>query len=368
MTTILKASDSAEFLGIIPALAGFAPTSSLVLLPFHGKRTYGALRLDLPDDECDAEYADTAVGLVTKVDDADAVAVVVYVDDVPQSTHDGLVLPRLGLVDDVLAAVKEAGLRLVDALCVMPHGWASYLEDDPELLPLPEAHAAARDHAARDQRAGAGLPLADLAEKERVGRAVRDLDAVLDRDGGGRLDGSENPQALAALTLLEDMTWFFESLLEDPAEQPPFVTAALLWCLHRPILRDVALLQWATSYAGGEQAFDEQLDMSTCGGLYETELNAVMIGRGPRPDPARLERALEIVRLAAARAPRAMRAGPLTLAAWFSWALGRSTHAGVYLALVREIDPGYGLAGLIRTVIDAGMLPEWVFRRGPRYE
>lgn len=361
MTTLLRASDSAEFLGLVPALAGFTPSQSLVLLPFHGTRAYGAMRLDLPrDDVSPEEYADAAVGLVAKVDGADAIAVVVYADDAPSRTPDGLVLPHTVQVEELLGCADDAGLRIVDALCVTPQGWSSYLEDDPELAPL-----SAPDPLAADQHAGADLPSADLVEKERVGRALHDIGALLEREEHSRLDGSENPQAIAALVMLEDIPEFFETLLDAPGEQPPFATAALLWCLDRPLLRDVAIVQWATTYADGIRTLEAQCAYAESGSSIPDDLGGVFLGHGPSPDAERLRLALSVVRLAAARAPRALRPAPLTIAAWLSWALGHSTHAEHYLRLVRDIDPEYGLAALLGTIVGAGMLPEWAFRRGP---
>jgi hypothetical protein len=362
MTTLLRASDSAEFLGLVPALAGFTPTQSLVLLPFHGTRAHGAMRLDLPgDDVSPDDYADAAIGLIAKVEGADAVAVVVYCDDDPCPTPDGLVLPLIIQIDELLGCAEEAGLRIVDALCVTPSGWSSYLEDDPELAPLPAA-----DPLAVDQHAGAELPTADLVEKEHVGRALSDIRALLDREEHAHLDGSENPLAIAALVMLEDIPEFFETLLESPDHQPPFATAALLWCLDRPLLRDVALVQWATSLADGVRTLEAQYEFAEAGTRAPDDLGSIFLGRGPSPDVDRLQTALTVVRLAAARAPRDSRPAPLTIAAWLSWALGRATHAEHYLRLVREIDPAYGLAELLGTVVGAGMLPEWAFRRGPR--
>lgn len=45
MTTIIHATEPAELLGIVPALAGFTPRRSVVLLPFRGARTHGALQI-----------------------------------------------------------------------------------------------------------------------------------------------------------------------------------------------------------------------------------------------------------------------------------------------------------------------------------
>ena len=370
MTTLLRASDSAGFLRIVPALAGFTPRQSIVLLPFRGSRAYGAMRLDLPDDDVSLEeYADTAVGLVARVEGTDAVALVVYTDAEAHPTRDGLVLPFAVEVDELLGCADDAGLRVVDALCVTPAGWSSYLVDDPQIGVLADIDAVvvpgSADDLSGDQLAGAELPAADLAEKERVGQALRELTEMLDRDKGGTLTGRENPLAIAALVMLEDVPAFFESVLRTPDELPPFATAALLWSLNRPLLRDVAIAQWATDLAGGMRTLDAQLAFAGSGSTVPDDLGQVFLGRGPAPDPDRLRLALSVVRLAAAHSPRAARPAPLTAAAWLSWALGRSSHAGRYLEQVREINPRYGLAALLETMIGGAMLPEWAFRRGP---
>ncbi|MGO2684207.1 DUF4192 family protein [Microbacterium sp.] len=378
MSTVLKASDSADFLGLVPALAGFTPRQSIVLVPFQRSRAHGAMRIDLPRDDIELDdYVDSAIGLVSRVTGLDAVAVVVYVDELPQHTPDGLVLPQTVVVEELLAVAVDSGLHLMDALCVMPCGWSSYFDEDPELNPLdeiPEAPAIpGMPDFSGDQDAGAALPTVDLAEKELVGRALRDISDVLARDAGhcdgahrngGHQGGRENPQALAAAVLLDDLPEFFEALIEDHEDLPPFETAALLWCLDRPPLRDAALLQWATDLPTGIRAFDAQLAFSATGRIVPDDLGRMFIGQGDAPDPARLQIALDLVRGAAARAPRASRPAPLTVAAWICWALGRATHAQHHLNAVAEIDPGYSLARLLSTLMDAAVLPEWTFRRG----
>lgn len=370
MTTLLRATDSAAFLGIVPTLAGFTPRRSIVLLPFHGTRTDGAMRLDLPPDGADIEaYADAAVSLLARVRGTDAVAVVVYTDEEPEATRDGLVLPHAVAVDELLGCAEDAGLRIVDALCVTPSGWSSYVERDPDLHPLAEICCPSEGPDApgisEDQAAGARLPDVDLAEKERVGRAALELAALLDEDGEakGRVTGRENPQLIAALVLLEDVPAFFESVLSAPDALPPYATATLLWCMERPLLRDVAIAQWASDLAGGVRALDAQTAFAKSGEMVPDELGRLFLGQGPAPDFDRLRLALAVVREAAARAPRAARPAPLTAAAWLSWALGRASHAARYLELVREIDPRYSLAALLETMIAGAMLPEWAFRR-----
>lgn len=369
MTTVLRASDSADFLRVVPALAGFTPRRSIVLLPFHGSRTHGAMRLDLPSEGTDLEqFADAAVGLAARVNGIDAIALVVYTDERLQLTPDGVVLPLAVAADELLGRAEEAGLRIVDALCVTPGGWSSYLVDDPQVGALDALASTAEipgvGDVAGDQFTGTELPHADLARKERVARALRDIGETLDHDACGRMTGRENPQALAAIAVLDDIPAFFESLIDRPDTTPTFATAALLWCLDRPVFRDVAIAQWATDIEGGIRTLAAQFSFARTGRMMPDDLGAVFLGAGPAPDVDRLRLALTVVRHAAAAAPRLARRGPLTAAAWLSWALGRSSHAAHYLDLVRAIDPQYGLAALIGTLLDAAVLPEWAFRRG----
>lgn len=370
MNTALRATDSAEFLGLVPSLAGFTPRQSIVLLPFERSRAHGAMRIDLPHDDVDLDnYVDTAIGLLSRVGGTDAVAVVVYTDEAPQHTPDGIVLPASVVVDELLGLASDLGLHIVDALCVTPEGWAGYLYDVPVLrlleeIPAPGSVPGLAD-VSGDQDSGAALPIVDLAEKERVGRALLELsDLLADEHPDLGASARMNPQAIAASVLLEDLPLFFEDLLDSPENLAPFASAALLWCLRRPRYRDAALLQWATDGATGQRALAAQLAYAEGNASVPDDLGGVFLGRGPRPDVDRLKVALTIARNVAARAPREFRPAPLTAAAWLSWALGRSSHAAHYLQLVSEIDPGYSLARLISSMIDAAMLPEWSFRRG----
>lgn len=365
MDTVLRATDSAGLLGIVPALAGFTPRNSLVLLPFRGTRTHGAMRLDLPRDGTPVDdYAGSAVRAVRRVAGTDAVAVVVYSDAAPAS--EPFALPAAGVVDALVDGIDDAGLRLVDALCVTPAGWAAYLEGATALRPLDEIGAApdlpGLADVSGDQTAGAALPRVGLAEKERVGRALREIEGAVTR-AGTRTAGEVNPQALEAVELLDDLPLLFESALDHPDTTSPHRAAALLWCLDRPALRDVALAQWATDLAGGIRAVDAQLAFSTAGMPVPADVGMRLLGHGPAPDPDRLMLALTVVRGLAARAPRASRCGPLTLAAWLSWALGRSTHAAHHLEAVFDIDPDYGMARVVETTIELVVLPEWALQR-----
>ena len=55
--------------------------------------------------------------------------------------------------------------------------------------------------------------------------------------------------------------------------------------------------------------------------------------------------------------------GALTAAAWLSWAMGRSSHAGTYVDEALRLEPGHSMASLISNILAAAMLPEWALRR-----
>lgn len=372
MTTIIRATEPAELLGIVPALAGFTPRQSIVMLPFHGTRASGAMRIDLPDPQTNADdFAEVALRALLQIRGVDAVAVVVYTDEPPQSVPDGILLPRLTLIEALLDVATDAGLRVVDALCVTADGWSDYLDDDPlmrALEDIPDApEVAGLGDVSGDQTSGADLPASDLVQRERVGRALGEIEDLLERHrlGSGRITAADSPYALStACMLLDDLPAFAEALLEAPAGDDPYDCAALLWCLNRPVLRDAILVQWATDLEFGERALDAQLEFSGSGTGIPDAVGEIFLGRGSRPDPDRLGCALQLVRSAASRAPRHAQVGALTAAGWLAWALGRSSHAGTYVDRALEIDPQHSMASLISTMLSAALLPEWALQRG----
>jgi len=390
MTTIVKAANAAQFLSLVPKMLGYRPTHSLVLVPFAGPRSIGAMRFDLPessDHEEVARVAATLIGMVCRLPDADAVAAVAYTD---AAFGDGG-MPHTDLIEALEARADACGIRMTDALCVASDAWGSHF--DPTCpgsgRPLEELSDEPRgaEHlsiAEGDQAAGAELPAVDLAEREHTARALAALgDAVRllcgpsgapPRTSGaqpGAAEASEapaeprrvDPQALAAVCTLDDLPTLFEEALGwDAASLAPFDAAALAWCLARPALRDIALVQWCGGMAAGDEALDAQLRWEA-GEEYPVHLAMQMWGEGEQPDPARLEAALALSRRIAAAAPQAVRAGPLATCGWLAWALGRSTHAERYATLACQIEPEHGLAEIVRSFVMAGHLPDWAFRR-----
>ncbi len=399
MTTIVKAANAAEFLSLVPHLLGFRARRSLVIIPFAASRSLGAMRFDLPGDETDAtdRVASTIIGMVCRIAGADAVTAVVYTD---ARFGDEKRMPQRDLFDALERRADACGLRVTDALCVAADAWGSYL--DPECpstgRPLGElgeepAAAASLPEPTGDQTSGAALPEVDPVEKERLARALAGLAHAVtvlcgpEAAGSGRAgarprahdaepeaaptastaDDSHriDPRALAAVCTLDDLPTLFEvALTWDTGALDPYDAAAITWCLSRPALRDIALVQWCGGLAAGDEALDAQLRWEQ-GEEYPAHLAMHMWGEGIQPDPDRLAAALELARRVAASAPRSARPGPLAMCAWLAWALGRSTHADIYALEACEIDPEHGLAEIVRSFVHAGHLPEWAFHRPP---
>jgi hypothetical protein len=392
MTTIVKAATAAEFLSLVPSMLGYHPVRSLVLIPFAGSRTVGAMRFDLPesDDARDLDaFASTVVGMVCRVADADALVSIAYTDE---TFAEGGGMPHADLAAALERRAEACGLRTSDALCVAADGWGSYV--DPEcpasgrrLDELRIVEPEGLPAAVGDQASGSDLPDIDLAERERVGRALASLADALSLLCGAeqaRAEGAEglpadvdrpvldgdpgteprvDPLALAAACALDDLPALFEDVLEWDADAlPPLDAASLIWCLSRPALRDIALVQWCGSITDGDEAFDAQLKWEA-GEEYPAHLAMHMWGEGATPDPERLQTALRLARRVAAAAPRASRTGPLATCAWLAWALGRSTHAERYALLACEIEPEHGLSEIVRSFVHAGHLPDWAFDR-----
>ncbi|WOQ69881.1 DUF4192 family protein [Microbacterium limosum] len=377
MQTVFKAADAADFLALVPALAGYRPVDSVALVLFRGTRTAGVIRLDLAafrDPLSVDSAAATAVGLACKVDSVDGVAVVVYTDDPLRAGPDDL--PCRDAVDAIEAKAHACGLQLVDALCVAADAWGSYLDAetppggwDLDRIRRREADVPfALPASGATQSDGASLPAVDLAEKERVARAhaaLQDAAAALGcgvGHGRGDLAGID-PRALAIVGALDDLPAFFErSLTWAPASLDPFDAATLLWCIERPVFRDVFLTQMCGDVETGDATLADQLAWHAGEDLAEDCADA-LLGRGPRPEPARLTTALELMRRVAATAPRARRPGPMSAAAWLCWALGRSTQAAWFATEALRIEPEHGMATIVLTLVQNAVLPEWAFER-----
>ncbi|MET2011445.1 DUF4192 family protein [Microbacterium chocolatum] len=396
MTTTVTVGDPAGFLSLVPHLMGFAPSRSLVVVPFSGGRSLGVMRVDLPGGEHDAvdRVSATVVGMVCRVSGADGLVPIVYTEE---RFADAGGMPHRALLDAVARRADACGLAMPDALVVAADGWGSTTLEPlpPEGFPLERIDVdAATPSGALAPRAdgvsGAELPAVTAAERERIAHALTGLHRALrilcgtgavdtahangsaggDADTGRDVDdlawARVDPASLMAACALDDVPTLYEDALDwDPTALDAVPAATLLWCLARPSLRDVALVQWCSDIDGGDDALEAQRRWEA-GEEYPPHLAMHLWGEGAQPQPRRLVRALEVVRRLAACAPPDAAPGALAVCAWLAWALGRSTHAEVLARQALDLDPEHGLAEIVLSFVAAGHLPDWAFRAAER--
>jgi len=360
MSKSVRVTGPVDILGLVPELVGFMPSDSVVLLVFAGNAICGTYRIDLPapsDDRVYRRLATTIVGMLCKVRGGDGVLPIVYTTD-SFADHGGI--PREHFTTRLIERARSAGFRVFDALCVAADGWGSYLASDRD-----EPHELAEVRAAellRSAEPGAGdvasdaeelaaLPEVDQARRQRVGRAWRRLERTPDAElPAERLD----PVAVAEACVGQG----FDGV---PADE----IAVVLWLASRAVLRDAMLYTWAWGTDIGEAAFALNLALSAGAELGpEGERLAGALGgfsEMPRPDRARVTRAIDALRTVTALAPAKARAPLFTMLGWLHWALGRSSVAGRFVDRARRLDPEYGLAELLDAMLQAGHVPEWAF-------
>ncbi|KFF60903.1 hypothetical protein JF66_01245 [Cryobacterium sp. MLB-32] len=165
----------------------------------------------------------------------------------------------------------------------------------------------------------------------------------------------------------------------------PDDVARLLYVVQSPAHRDQIMVQFAFGRETGVQAWRMNqaylaLQRATGRSLDDIvaaevegdappeagRLGDLMLGQcADRPNHGRTEAAITLLKTVVASAPRRCRPAPLCMLAWLSWTLGRGSVAGIFVELALTIDPTYGMALLLNTVVCSGMLPEWAYAVPP---
>lgn len=374
MQTIVKTTQPYDLLALVPQLVGFRPHNSLVLVAFRGKRTGGAYRVDLPAPASETVYkriATTLIGMLCKIQGADGVIPVIYTED---SFSECGGIPRESLMRRLLSRANTAGFVVKEALCVASDGWGSYFDEDgagPSSLALiddSDVHRALPE-ASRGRQLSpeqhATLPKAKREVKQETAAALAKCrenlkNCVLDEvqefteDGSMLLDGWSNPVGLAEV-----------ALSREASAISPTLTALLALAAQSPCVRDVLLFDWAWGATMGRSIYRTNLRHLQGQLITEEDEGALgLAGMGmPQPDPERIRAAIELLRVVSSRVPKKLKPPLLTMLAWFNWALGRGSAAGLLVDSAREINPRYGLADLLDDILERGILPEWVFER-----
>jgi hypothetical protein len=329
--------------------------------------------------------ATTLVGMLSKLPGVEAVVPVVYTTETFTAGRP----PRAAFVEAVVARFEFSGFEVRDALCVSDGGWGSYFDktcppagrpltaitDSRVLADLP----ADRVRPLGDIAQWAALPEVGATDRRRVATSVvefsRGVDGRILIDAG---ESSDAPDAAVAddtdlsdlarrakSRLLAEIPNALERILDHGEADLETDAAGFVISLARlPALRDVVMLQWAFDRDTGERVLDDARRFAHGASAHQLGTAGIMLGRGPRPDPGRIDRGIDLLKRITALAPREHRPPLYCVLAWLNWALGRSSVAHVFVGEAEKIDSGYGFAELMRAVLERGMLPEWAFENG----
>lgn len=368
MNTPSRISLSAphEFLSYVPALVGFQPVDSVVLVAFRDQGTCGAMRLDLgafTNPRTSAVAVGKALDGLCRIPRITGVLPVIYTSR--QFSESGRA-PHEDVAAVLSSQVEGCGLEVVDMLCVAADAWGGYLDDsclghDRTMVTEPESLPGRRLLDAADELS---LPAVSADERETFARASAALARQSDDDEGLPLSGEptmEGPEA-PALAGPEFATGM-ASYVDEGATVLDAELALISRLIDEPALRDVIAYSWAWGAEAGahlwrrvfapEQFITDSEDdpwMYAFAGRIEV-----------RPDPDRLRRSIRLLKSICARTRPDDRAPVLTLISWCYWALGLGSFAGAWQRDALEVDGTYGLAIILGMMLDAGTIPDWAF-------
>lgn len=368
MNTPSRISLSAphEFLSYVPALVGFQPVDSVVLVAFRDQGTCGAMRLDLAaftNPRTSAAAADKALDGLCRIPRVTGVLPVIYTSR--QFSESGRA-PHEDVAAVLSSQIEGHGLEVVDMLCVAADAWGGYLDDsclghDRTMVTEPESLPGRGLLDAADELS---LPAVSADEREAFARASAALEQHSDDyeeytfSGEPPMEGPEAP----ALTGPEFAAGL-ASYVDEGATVLDAELALISRLIDEPALRDVIAYSWAWGAEAGahlwrrvfapEQFITDSEDdpwMYAFAGRIEV-----------RPDPDRLRRSIRLLKSVCARSRPDDRAPALTLISWCYWALGLGSFAGAWQRDALDVDGTYGLALILGMMLDAGTIPDWAF-------
>lgn len=310
----LRVRRPGDLVALVPHLTGYPPRESLVALSLRGPRRRLGLtvRADLVDDP--AVVQQVLQGM--RADGAGTCALLVHTD---RPSTDG-VHPFAGLVDDVVAALADAGIAPGELLLVRQGRWWSYAcalpccppEGTPVEPDSPVVEAVAAAHAlSGDAVLGSREELvASLAHRSVLGPAV--AAARVERaevELAGRVL-ADRPAAVRA----ELARWraALGAWQERPRPPGPDDAAALAAALRLVLVRD-EVASWA---------------------LDRSDPLLGLLGDLCRATPSPYD------------------APVCTLHAWLAYARGNGGLARIGLERALASEPDYALAGLLLTALD----------------
>jgi len=364
--------STAELVAALPSLTGVTVRNSVVVAPFWGKLTSGAMRIDLPDERTRSAYqrhAGVILSHLSRLDGCDRVAVAIFTDE----AYDTALATWKEMLDHVLQRVHSAGFHIAEAAVVASDAWGCVLGDTGR-RPLSELAAAERRVPRRPERPPLDvLPAADPDVADAVTRHV-----------AARVRRHREPDALGILRPareLDPIEHFEQALAADPDTVGPATLAQIISLMQtegavdRTVLqaafgREVARRSWDSTLRTrrrAQQAGCEPIDILEQDFLAGRTAGmgfALMLAgdTGRRPSSERLHRAALLLGRAVAHCQLAESVWALCALAWVRWALGLTAAAEELLRCGHEIDPANSLVPIYHALV-THCFPAWVYDR-----
>jgi hypothetical protein len=319
---VIRVSQPAELLALIPYRLGFQPAESLVAVSIRPGGTVGLIaRLDLGDAH--PQVLHTLAAHLTR-DGARHVTAAVYT-------------AREDTARQVLAVARahlSQGVQVASTWWVSPSAYTETSCTDPTCCPRPVSDLTGTQVAAHMTYAGHTVAATRPSALPRVQASEQDQ-ATAQRARALRLGAHRtlDPDALA----LALATWNHALTTRPGAHALGEISAALAV----PVVRDALILHLVDADADAQSA-----------------LEALLAKNGPAPGP-RAHTAIDVLHAVAAHTPGPEAAAPLAAAAWLYWWAGDGVRASLAVDAALEIDPGHRLARLIGDTVAAGLPPGW---------
>lgn len=330
---VVRARSRRELLDLVPRIAEFDLTESLLCLVFESNRSSGGFRLDLPPLGREQEFAHAVTRLASRYPRRHHLLLVI-------TTAEGSVAaaPQQRVAVALRCALDRAGFELIDVLWQSATAWGSYVDGVAQLHSQPQP---------QPQACSAGSEPGSERERERAAPSAteRTRFALLVR-------AAETPRAnRALLDVLERTLCGHGSALDR---------ATVIRAIEQPALRDLVLIQWAFGAAAGQQLVAEIRRHGRHS--FDSPLAARVLGQGADcPDLARLALARERCAELRALAPREWHPTIYIVEAWMLWASGQTTRATKLLGCALELNPEHTFAALFLAFLNCGQVPNWAF-------
>ena len=362
----------------VEAVLGFRPERSLAIRVRRRRAPSAVLRLDLPAsltprtprvrsgtesrggralEESD-RFAHTVTGMVSQLSGARAVDVLVYQDQpyrpLGRFVYD--IAERLHAAGFCLTGVYRVTARSWSPLVMtqLADGWQFVEQGERTRLPgfavQPEGGQATSARASRaperDPHHGPFVPITPPTQR-RLARAMATVAAL------------ERRQSAPERELIDELLEWQNVLAPGAAAPGDARSIALAWSLRTATVRDCVLMLCAWGF---EASIVSALDVTNVGSADATAggLETVLGTGSAAPAPERVRRSIDVLRSVARCVPDSLSAPIFSILAWLEWSRGRGSAASGYLDAALTADTSYHLAQLLRQMIGAGRLPEWI--------